>query len=89
MVAVHLTVNCTLLFVTGKDDIARFDSRRYTGKKKNFKAHMYKRERRFTDSEPFLLFMTMEELGKQQRGQQRATIFLPLILILAKEATRK
>jgi hypothetical protein len=29
-VAVHPTINCTLFFVTGEDDIARFDSRRYT-----------------------------------------------------------
>jgi hypothetical protein len=29
-IAVHPTINCTLLFVTGEDDIARFDSRRYS-----------------------------------------------------------
>ncbi len=28
-VAVHLYKNCTLLFLTGEDDIARFDSRKY------------------------------------------------------------
>jgi hypothetical protein len=28
-IAVCPTINCTLLFVTGEDDIARFDSRRY------------------------------------------------------------
>jgi hypothetical protein len=28
-IAVRPSTNCTLLFVTGGDDIARFDSRRY------------------------------------------------------------
>jgi hypothetical protein len=30
MVAVRLNKNHTLLFLTGEDDIARFDSRRYS-----------------------------------------------------------
>jgi hypothetical protein len=30
MVAVRPTKHCTLLFVTREDDIARFDSRRYS-----------------------------------------------------------
>jgi hypothetical protein len=29
-VAVRPTINCTIFFVTGEDDIARFDSRQYT-----------------------------------------------------------
>ncbi len=30
MIAVRPTINCTLLFVTGEDDTARFDFWRYT-----------------------------------------------------------
>jgi hypothetical protein len=33
-VAVRLIKNCTLLFLTGEDDIARFDSQRYSYKEK-------------------------------------------------------